>query len=380
MSMSKRNYYVSDIDVNLKLKKDKFIENVSSEFKYKSDYLGDVLNLDWLDEIEKTCPNIDTIVRKAKFALVKETETVRMERSKNVTVDSIKDLVKHTNYIEKYDKSKNEVMPSKILNVRSEETFNIYENRFLYTLIDCMDRFIYEKEQKLKNLTVNDERNLLYRGKSEVGSEVINIDLKITSVINNSNDVDKKIKEQIKDIFKRIKRVKEYISSWHKSEMYKALEKAHISLIKPPIKKTNVILKNPNFQVAVLLWDYLRMYDLNNDENIRDNMNRDHNDLIRFVDQAFLKNYCVLDSISKLKTAQRHKMTDYLVLMLLDEINTTIDMIKSCGYDITDEQLFNLLINENKKSKNNRLVGSDDVKKKFKSAMDEYLERTQDCL
>ena len=167
MSMSKRNYYVSDIDVNLKLKKDKFIENVSSEFKYKSDYLGDVLNLDWLDEIEKTCPNIDTIVRKAKFALVKETETVRMERSKNVTVDSIKDLVKHTNYIEKYDKSKNEVMPSKILNVRSEETFNIYENRFLYTLIDCMDRFIYEKEQQLKNLTVNDERNLLYRGKSE---------------------------------------------------------------------------------------------------------------------------------------------------------------------------------------------------------------------
>ena len=73
-------------------------------------------------------------------------------------------------------------------------------------------------------------------------------------------------------------------------------------------------------------------------------------------------------------------MTDYLVLMLLDEINITIDMIKSCGYDITDEQLFNLLINENKKSKNNRLVGSDDVKKKFKSAMDEYLERTQDCL
>jgi hypothetical protein len=162
--------------------------------------------------------------------------------------------------------------------------------------------------------------------------------------------------------------------------MYKAIEKSRAAEIKPPIKKTNVILKNPNFQIAVALWDYLRMYDLDDNENIRDNMNKEQNELIRFIDQSFLKDYCVLDSISKLKSTQKHKMTDYLVLMLIDEIENTLSMIRSCGYDMTDEQLLSLLLKETKNKKNDRLVGSDDVKKRFKSAMDEYLERMQDCI
>lgn len=376
--MSKRNYYFSDIDVNLKTKKELFSNKVESDFKFNSNYLGDVLNLEWLDKIEATCPNIDTIVRRAKFALIKEEEIVRMERSKNVTVESIKDLAKHTNYIDVYEPDKGKVLPSKILNVKSEETFNIYENRFLFTLITCMDDFIYKREQELKDLTVNDEKSLLYKGRSEIGSEKVDIELKITSLITNTKDIDKKIKEELKILFKRIKRIKEYIGSWQKSEMYKALEKAHISLINPPIKKTNVILKNPNFQLAVLLWDYLRMYDLDDNENIRDNLNKEKNELMKYVDQSFLKTYCVLDSFSKLKSTQKHKMADYLVLLLLDEVENTMEILKSCGYDISEEQLINMILKENKNKKNTRLVGSDDVKKKFKSAMDEYLERIQE--
>ena len=378
--MSKRNFYMSDIDTNLKTKKDKFNQNIESDIVFKSNYLGDVLNIQWLDEIERICPNIDTIVRKAKFSLIKETEVVKMERSKNVTVDSIKDLAKHSNYIEKFNPDKNEVMPTKILNVKSEETFNIYENRFLYTLINCMDTFIYNREEELKDLTINDEKYFVYKGKSSIGTENILIDLKITSVINNSKDVDKKVKEELKVLFKRIKRVKEYISSWKKSEMYRALEKARVTLINPPIKKTNVILKNPNFQLAVWLWDYLRVYDLNDNENIRQNMNKERNELTKFVDQSFLKNFCVLDSISNLKSSQKHKMTDYLVLLLLDEIQSTLDMLKSCGYDISDDELFSLLMKENQKKKVHRVSSSDDVKNKFMSAMDEYLERVQDYL
>ena len=36
---------------------------------------------------------------------------------------------------------------------------------------------------------------------------------------------------------------------------------------------------------------------------------------------------------------QKNKMADYLVLLLLDEVEYTLDLLKSCGYDITDEQL-----------------------------------------
>ena len=107
--MSKRNFYVSDIDVNLKLRKEEVTSKLESDFSYKSNYLGNLLNMEWLERIEKTCPNIDTIVRRAKIALIKETEVVRMEKSKKITVESIKDLARHSNYIDKYDPETNEI-------------------------------------------------------------------------------------------------------------------------------------------------------------------------------------------------------------------------------------------------------------------------------
>lgn len=378
--MSKRNFYVSDIDVNLKLRKEEVTSKLESDFSYKSNYLGNLLNMEWLERIEKTCPNIDTIVRRAKIALIKETEVVRMEKSKKITVESIKDLARHSNYIDKYDPETNEIMPRKILNVRSEETYDIYENRFLYTLIDCMDKFIYDREQELMDLTLNDERKLVYKAKTEYASEKITIDLRINSVITNTDDIDKKIKEELKLLFKRIKRVKEYISSWKKSEMFLVIDKLNTKIIKPPIKKTNVILKNPNFQVAVVLWDYLRTYGLEDESAIRDNVKNERNELIKFVDETFIKNYCVLDSLSKMKSNQKFAMADYSVLLLLDQIESTLELLKNCGYDVTEEQLFTLLSNARKEKKNNRLVGSDDIKKKFKTAIDEYLERTNDYL
>ena len=73
-------------------------------------------------------------------------------------------------------------------------------------------------------------------------------------------------------------------------------------------------------------------------------------------------------------------MAKYAILILTQEIERTISLLMSCGYKIDDEDLLGMISKELKKSKSNRLVGADDVKKKFKSAMDEYLERTQDYL
>ena len=43
--------------------------------------------------------------------------------------------------------------------------------------------------------------------------------------------------------------------------MIKALSKAHITHVKSPLKKTNILLKNPNFRVATKLWEFLQNYD-----------------------------------------------------------------------------------------------------------------------
>lgn len=358
-----------------------FLNKLESDMHFNSDYTGDLLSFDWLDEIEKACPFIDIIVRIPKIALIREEEVVKIEKSKKITVASVKDLTKHTHYINKVDKKTDSVEPKKILDVRSEETFNIYENRFLYTLISDMDKFIYEKEKLLDNFAVRDNKSLEYTASTVTTNEKVNVEIKVVSESLPTSKVDDDIKEELKSIKARLKRVKEYIGSWQKSEMIKSLEKAHVSFIKPPIKKTNLILKNPNFRIAVTLWEYLNNYDYEDRDEEKDNIDNDGNDILKgFLDHSFLIDYFVMDSMTAYKREQKKNMSKYAVILLTEEIRRIVSLLLSSGYKITDEELLNMIAKEINKEKSERLVGVDDVKKKFKSALDEYLERVQDYL
>ena len=371
------------IEVNEeKQKKSKtFLNKLESDMHFNSDYTGDLLSFDWLDEIEKACPFIDIIVRIPKIALIREEEVVKIEKSKKITVASVKDLTKHTHYINKVDKKTDSVEPKKILDVRSEETFNIYENRFLYTLICDMDKFVYEKEKLLDNFAVRDNKSLEYTASTVTTNEKVNVEIKVVSESLPTSKVDDDIKEELKSIKARLKRVKEYIGSWQKSEMIKSLEKAHVSFIKPPIKKTNLILKNPNFRIAVTLWEYLNNYDYEDRDEEKDNIDNDGNDILKgFLDHSFLIDYFVMDSMTAYKREQKKNMSKYAVILLTEEIRRIVSLLLSSGYKITDEELLNMIAKEINKEKSERLVGVDDVKKKFKSALDEYLERVQDYL
>ena len=92
------------------------------------------------------------------------------------------------------------------------------------------------------------------------------------------------------------------------------------------------MLKNPNFQIAVKLWDYLQKYDMQERNNIRPDMEQvGKNPLQDFVDHSFLIDYFVLDSISKKKRDQKEKMSKYAVLLLTEEIERTIRLLKNMG-------------------------------------------------
>ncbi len=370
------------VNENAKEKSSAFLKNIESAMAYKSDYSSDLLSTDWLDIIEYSCPFLDIIYRNAKIALIQEENVEKIERSKRINVSSIKDLARHSEYINKYDKKTDSVEPSKILDIRNEETFNIYENRFLYTLLSKLSKFLYEKEKMLNNFELSDEKYLEYSGNTLTTEEKVKVELKVYTETLPSQKIDKDIKDKIKSIKARLKRVKEYVSSWEKSEMVKALDKAHVSFINPPIKKTNIILKNPNFQVAVKLWEFLYKYEEDDDEK-EENLNSDNSsDVLKgFLDHSFLIDYFVLSSIvSTKKREQKKELAKCASVLITEEIRRIIALLKSTGLDITNEELLSLIAKEIKNDKNERLVGIDDVKKKFKNAMEDYLERIQENL
>ena len=174
---------MAKLELNKKLndKSDTFIQKLSSEMFYQADFSSNFLEFKWIDEIEYACPYIDNIFTNPKVALVREEDVVKVERAKKISVSSIKDLSRHTHYIEKIDETTQEVTPSKILIERSEETFNTYENKFIFTLIYNLSRFIMKKEKELENIKVKDEKVLEYAATTHNGEEKINIELKITA-------------------------------------------------------------------------------------------------------------------------------------------------------------------------------------------------------
>ncbi len=361
--------------------RDAFLKNLDSKMDYRSLYKSDFLVFDWIDEMEFACPYIDIVVRNPKLTLIQEKNVVKVERAKRINVDSVKNLAKNTHYINKV-KENNEVEPKKILEVRNEETFNIYENRFLYTLIDDMTRFIRAKEEILNNFEITDNKRMEYAASTTANGERIKLEVVVTSESLPNQKIDKKLAEEIAKAKKRLKRIKDYISSWYRSPMMKQLEREHVKPIKPPLKKTNITLKNPNFRIAARLWDFLRMYDLEDRNSTDQNANlNDSIDLLKgFLDHSFFIDYAVLNSMNTKKRVQKKLMSEYALVILTEEVHRIVSLLVSNGMKINDEELLGIIAKEIKNEKKERIVGSDDVKKKFQSAIDEYLERTQENL
>ncbi len=369
------------IDELFTQEKEEFISNIDSQMYFKSELSSNLMNFDWLQEIEFACPYIDNIIRNPKVALITEEDVVKIEKAKKITVASVKDLAKHTHFIDKVDPVTNEVQPSRILIARNEETYNTYENRFIYTLIDNLIRFMFNKEKIIEEFEVKKEKTLEYVASSNVGSQKVKIELKINSkkLLNDKNAED--FQQEIETIKLRVKKIKDYLSNWRRSEMIKSLEKMRVSFVTPPIKKTNVILKNANFQIAMKLWAYLQLYEIDDPDGIKDGLQTTGEDILKeMIDDSFLIDYLILDTVDSTKKDLREKLPQYAIFLLMQQIKRTISILSNYGITLDSEEILALIAKEMNNEQEKRLIGSSDVKDKFKNALDEYLERMQDYL
>ena len=101
------------VDEQMKSRSDNFSKNIKSTMRLKSDLSSDVNSLEWLELIEEVCPYLDNIVRTPKVALVSESEVTKIEKARKTSVDTVKNLSKHTDYIDKVDPETGDVLPSK---------------------------------------------------------------------------------------------------------------------------------------------------------------------------------------------------------------------------------------------------------------------------
>ena len=232
-------------------KAEDFTSKINSSMHVKTDYYKDENDLEWIKVFEEILPYIEKILRNPKRFIKTEEEIVKVESAKKVGIETVKHLAKHTNFIQDLDEDTGDVIPAKLLNVLKEETFNTYENRFIYTLILRMEEFIKRKKETLnRKPRLKDNKKIEYTSSTVVGEEKVNVSIKLDTALDTNLDLDKKIESKIQEIENSIKSLKF-------TEVYRALEKEGVAIVTPPIKKTNVILKNVNFQYAMTLWDFI---------------------------------------------------------------------------------------------------------------------------
>ena len=361
-----------------KTKIDEFTNKTNSTLKVNIDKKRKVKEFGWIEMMAFTIPYLDNILRKPNRFIVNEEEIVKIEQAKKVSVETIKHLSKNTNFIQTVDKETGDVTPSKLLNVRKEETYNTYENRLVFTLIQNMNRFIKKKKENLTKISPESENNteekdnkmLEYSATSTVEDEQIEVNLSLNSklVPNSGKDT-----EELSTIIEQIDEIEKKIQGLQSTEVYKTLAKEHVLEVREPVKKTNVILKNVNFQYVMKLWDYLRDNFEDKDTSTEEQKDyMDNGNLKKMVDETFLLHYLTMKTLDNDDIEEKKDTKEEMQKNVVDQM---IDKMLEINENLSEEQIKNLIAAKYEVVKYKKLAVIQEIQKIFRDHIKSYMKR-----
>ena len=302
-----------------------FLQNLNSTLFVKRDYDLKDFDYEWLDILEDCIPYIDNILRNPKRFIINEEEIVKVELARKVTVESVIHLTQHTNLIQKIEDN-GDVKPSKILNINKEESLDTYENRFIFTLINNLRMFYENRVEATSGQSYCLDKNILqYTANSKVFSE---------NLKEHSGDRNNMTLEE------RLRKIKTQIDGFFGTELMQILGKLHVAPVRSPIKKTNVILKNPNFRKAEELWNYIQSFE-SKDKREKDKREFFDKGLLKNeYDQAFLMAFMANKNfISNSQVTSEANVINQMIVRLIENLLDTDE-------DLTEDKIEEIFIKQ----------------------------------
>ncbi|MEE0914786.1 MAG: hypothetical protein U0L76_09435 [Ruminococcus sp.] len=216
-----------------------------------------VIDMDWVEAIEDALPYIQKAIDEQRRFIKQVENVVRVELAKKVGPETVKHLSQHTNFIAKVEGDM--VTPNKLLTIEREESFAIYENRVLMTLIRKALHFVDDKYSKMKDVP-NDIYNKIQMTRHvEFNEKVVDFNLNYVNESHETlaDDLDVLDVTALSD-FDRIRRIRTTLNEFLNTALMKEIAKE--PEVRPPITQTNLLKKNPNFKKAMELWNFLDSY------------------------------------------------------------------------------------------------------------------------
>ncbi|MBP5378985.1 MAG: signal peptidase I [Ruminococcus sp.] len=234
---------------------DSLLNSSRNTFAFNRKIMEKAIDVSWVEAIEKGILHVDNFLRNPRKTIEDVEEIVPIALSRKTTVESVKHLAQHTDLIQSIDKKTVKITPSKILNVHKEESLFTYENKFVNTLVDRLYIFINTRYEKLAQVSRDEE--VFSLGYDTVLDDGAGGKMKIDVKIETVDSLDSYDANGF-TVWQRVEKLKTAIEGYKGSELCKALGNTYI---RPPVMRTNAIMKNVDLKACLTLWQYIESYD-----------------------------------------------------------------------------------------------------------------------
>lgn len=231
------------------------IQAGDNTLEQKNRILHKVVDERWLTVVEEGIEAIFNIVDKPRRFITTSEEVVPVALAKKITADSVRHLSQNTQYI--MTNEAGDIMPTKILNVTTEESYDLYENRFVYHLIQRLFAFV-DKRTDVIFWSTGDETCNVMSMESKVDDAYEEISYKVEMTIKNRQSLVENDNDNM-DIFKRIDRVRRMSRVLRTSSFCDIMNGC--SRVHSPIQRTNLMMKDPDYRTCYKLWQFIEGYD-----------------------------------------------------------------------------------------------------------------------
>ena len=332
-------------------------------------YIERNVDLDWVEMIEQTIIPLDTIIRNPRRFIKNEEEILPIEMVKNVTTEGIRHLAQHTNMIATV--KGDEVTPQRMLNIHKEESFETYENRFIYTLLQKLQYFLDKRLQALMAKTgAQDMLEMRLDGKFDTGKDQIayKLEFSYTTPHVDLADEDLKINADVSTLssMQRVERIRRILYDFMGSQLIRTLEGC--ALVRPPLTMTNVLTKNQDFKKAVELWMFIERYE-DQGYNVSQ-VEREAVPTEKFLDEM-LSVIALQYVISKNNSGRTEEHDDYMARrkeILPNIVRKDIDKIIE-NYDLEIDEVKRIFVERAEEAQKNKYDDSAKVESVLNRAM-----------
>lgn len=217
--------------------------------------LHKVVDETWLMVVEEGIESIFKIVDKPRRFIATKEEVVPVALAKKISADSVRHLSQNTQFIA--TNAAGEMQPTKILNVTTEESYDLYENRFVYHLIQRLFAFVDKRTDVIFWATGDETCNVMSM-ESKVDDAYEQISYKVEMTVKNKQSLVENDTDNM-SVFKRIDRVRRMSRVLRQSSFCEIMNGC--AKVLSPIQRTNLMMKDPDYRACYKLWQFIESYD-----------------------------------------------------------------------------------------------------------------------